>query len=81
MLSIENLFLHHQATHCFSLVEPTMPSGINLQELFKVLTAAVRSLDLADRQHSTSTANIDSIIQMNDVPPEDHAEYMDYFMA
>jgi hypothetical protein len=82
VLLIDNLLLRHQATHHFALVEPNMPFGINSQELHEVLMAAVRSLDLAGRQHSTPTADIGSIIQTltnDDLPPKEHVKCMDYF--
>jgi hypothetical protein len=45
----------------------------------EVLMAAIQSLDLTSHQNSTTPASIGSIIQTTDVPPEDHAEYMDNF--
>jgi hypothetical protein len=47
IMHIENYLHRHQAKHKFKEVEPLLPEAYDATELHEVLTAAVRSLDLA----------------------------------
>jgi hypothetical protein len=83
ILHLENLLLRHQARHRFQPIEPNLPPEIGSYELHEVLTAAVRSLDMAGRSSSSKPGHapaIGSIMTAHDpVEDLDDPEYMDYF--
>jgi hypothetical protein len=88
ILHLENLLLRHQAKHRFQLLEPKLPPDFDSYELHEVLTAAVRSLDMAGRSGQLVAGRsgqlkhgptIGSILQTHTETDMDDTEYMDYF--
>ena len=87
VLAIESLLLRHQATHRFQPAEPSLPPSIDSRELHEVLTAAVRSLDMAGHPSKSASAHVGAIMPSSftsssaaaDDPDDSHMDYFAHF--